>query len=109
VRRLLVVAIVVTAGYVVLSSPVSDWWNQRERLSTAQDDLANVESENSELQARLDSAAEPAELELLARKDLGMVREGEESYTVLPPAAAGLALPNAWPFNRIVAALESTP
>ncbi len=109
IKRMLVVALAVVAGYVILSTPVSGWWDQRERLSTAQADLADIESENQELQARLESISEPAELELLARENLGMVREGEESYTVLPPPTAGLALPNAWPFNRLATALESAP
>jgi cell division protein FtsB len=109
VKYLLVALTAAAAGYVILASPVSDWWDQRGRVSETRAELAAIEADNQALRDRLDRNAEPAELELAARDQLGLVREGEESYTVVPPATAGLVLPNAWPFNRIAPGLEAAP
>ncbi len=108
-KRLVIVVTCVAAGYVILSSPISGWWDQRGRLEQAENDLAALDADNQELIDRLDQASEPAELELSARRDLGMVRPGEESYTVLPPPTAGVALPDVWPFNRIAGAISESP
>lgn len=108
-RRLLWVVLGLGLAVMLLSSPISGWWDQRGRLSEAETELALIEADNDELQRRIDNIADPAELEFVARRDLGLVREGEELYEVLPPPTAGLALPNTWPFDRISNALSGAP
>ena len=105
VRRLLWVTVALVAAVVILGSPVRGWWSQRGQISQAESSLAAIKADDQALQRRLDRISQPAEVERIARRDLGLVREGEESYTVLPPATAGLVLPDAWPFDRLAPAL----
>ncbi len=89
----------------IAGSPVRGWWEQRGEIESADAELDLISDDNAALRARLDRMREPAEVERMARTELGMVREGEESYTILPPATSGLILPDAWPFNRLAPAL----
>ncbi len=109
VRRLAVLVVVGAVAVFVMAAPVSGWWSQRNEISSTGSELSAIESDNAELQRRLDLIEDPAELERIARRDLGLVREGEESYTVLPAPTAGLVLPEAWPFNRVAPALVADP
>ena len=106
VRRLLVLAVLGVVAVLILAAPVRGWWSQRAEIEDARDELAALVADNEQLEARLDRIGDPAELELIARGQLGLVREGEESYVVLPPPTAGLVLPNSWPFNRVATAMQ---
>ncbi|MCP4435663.1 MAG: septum formation initiator family protein [Actinomycetia bacterium] len=105
-KRLLVVLALAAVAVVILATPVRGWWSQRAEIEGARDELAALQVDNDQLEERLDRIVDPAELELIARGQLGLVREGEESYVVLPPPTAGLVLPNSWPFNRLAAAMQ---
>lgn len=94
---------------VILAAPVGDWWAQRRDIGEAEANLAAIEADNRDLQERLDRIGEPATVERIARRDLGLVREGEESYTILPPPTAGLVMPDTWPFNRVAASMVDAP
>jgi cell division protein FtsB len=94
---------------VILAAPVGDWWAQRNDIGEAEAHLAAIEADNRDLQERLDRIADPATVERIARRDLGLVREGEESYTILPPPTAGLVMPDTWPFNRVAASMVGAP
>jgi cell division protein DivIC len=109
VRRVALVAFIGGAAVLMLAAPVRGWWTQRSDIADERAELAAVRADNEELERRLDRIEDPGELERIARRDLGLVREGEESYTVLPPPPAGLILPDAWPFDRIAPALVSEP
>lgn len=109
VRRVLIGVALAAAAVLILAPPVRGWWSQRTEISTAQSDLGAVQADNEVLQERLERIGDPAELERIARRDLGLVREGEESYTVLPPSTAGLVLPDQWPFNRLAPAMLGNP
>ena len=108
-RRVLALAFLAAAGLVLLGPPVRGWWEQRSEISSARAELEAIEADNAELQRRLERIEDPEELERIARRDLGLVREGEESYTVLPPSTAGLMLPDSWPFDRLAPAMAGTP
>ena len=105
-RRALVMAALAAAAVVILAPPVRGWWSQRQDIDVARADLAELRADNERIESRLESVADPAEVERIARDQLGLVREGEESYLILPPSTAGLVLPNAWPFNRVAAAMQ---
>lgn len=108
-RRVLVALALAGVAVVLLAPPVRGWWEQRNEISAARDELSAIEADNEELQRRLERIEDPEELETIARRDLGLVREGEESYTVLPPSTAGLMLPDSWPFNRLAPAMAQSP
>jgi cell division protein FtsB len=109
VQRVAWVAAATVAAAVIVGAPARQWWAQRGEIERAEADLELLSEDNAALQARLDRMKDPAEVERVARAELGMVREGEESYSILPPATAGLVLPDAWPFNRLAPALVDDP
>ncbi len=85
----------------VLAVPARGYLAQRADLGDREASLAEIERSNAELERRLEHLDDPDEIERIARRDYGLVAEGEESYAILPPATAGVALPGGWPFDRI--------
>lgn len=109
VRRAGGLLVLATLAVVILAAPVRDWWAQRGEIRDAEANLAMIEADNRELRDRLDRIGEPATIEQIARRDLGLVRVGEESYTILPPRTAGLVMPDTWPFNRVAGSMVDAP
>ncbi|MHB1137578.1 MAG: FtsB family cell division protein [Microthrixaceae bacterium] len=105
-QRLAVVAALCVVAGTVLAVPARGYLAQRGELASRQSEMTDLERQNDELVARRDRLDDPAEIQRIARRDYGLVAEGEESYTILPPATAGLVLPHAWPFDRLSGALE---
>jgi cell division protein FtsB len=105
-RRLLVLLGLLLAAAAVLAVPARSYWAQRGEVAARESALAEVDRTNDDLQARLDHLEDPAEVQRIARRDYGLVSAGEESYSILPPATAGLVLPQGWPFDRISGPLE---
>lgn len=111
-RRSAAVAVVICLGVVVLAGPVLGYAGERRNVSAQRDELARIELENRELQARLDQFDDPAQIERIARDEYGLVSPGEESYAVLPRPTAGVDLPRAWPFEVLagsIAAASASP
>jgi len=106
-RRTAVVATVVAVTCVLVALPARSYLRQRSEVAEAKTSLEELERRNDELQARRDRLSDPDEVARIARRDYGLVELGEESYAVLPPATAGLVMPNAWPFDRIASAVRS--
>ena len=106
-RRAAIVATVVAVMVVLVAVPGRAYLNQRGEVATAQAELRRLEASNERLQQRKDRLEDPAEIQRIARRDYGLVAAGEESYTVLPPATAGLALPDAWPYDRLADAVRA--
>jgi cell division protein FtsB len=104
-RRLLWASAAVLVVAVLLGGPVRSWLAQRDDIAEVEAQLAAIDADNAELRQRLSRMSDPVAVEEAARRDLGMVREGEESYSVLPPATAGLVLPRAWPFEDLAGAI----
>lgn len=59
---------------------------QQNRLEAARAELAAVEAENQMLDLEVTALNSPAEIERLARENLGYVMPGETAYVVLEPA-----------------------
>ena len=85
--------------------PIRLWLDQREELSTKQQELTNIESSNSVLEQRAEALQTPEQIELIARQNFGLIREGEEAYAVLPAAPDPLRIPSSWPFTELADAL----
>ena len=98
--------LVLMAGLIAV--PVREYLVQRADVAGQEAQLARLRAGNERLEARIERLSDPAEIERIARRDYGLVRAGEESYSVLPPDTAGLVLPRTWPFDRLADALRST-
>jgi len=100
-RRSAVIATVVAVTALLVALPARSYVRQQSEVSAAREQLEEIEKENDELAARKERLSDPDEVSRIARRDYGLVEVGEESYSVLPPATAGLIMPNAWPFDRL--------
>ncbi|MDH3193930.1 MAG: septum formation initiator family protein [Acidimicrobiia bacterium] len=59
---------------------------QETKVEVAQESLADLEAENARLQNKIEALSTDTELERIARKDLGYVREGEIAYVITTPS-----------------------
>lgn len=105
-RRLAVVSGVVIVIATLLAVPARSWMAERSEVAAAESELLDLQRTNEQLAQRRDRLDQPEEIQRIARRDFGLVEEGEESYSILPPATAGLVLPRAWPFDRLSGAIE---
>ena len=106
-RRLQLLLLVTVLGLavVMLAGPVAGYLAGAEAKVLGRLDRLN--EANGRLERQRERLSDPAEIQRIARRDYGLVGVGEESYTVLPPATAGLALPRAWPFDRLDGAIAA--
>ena len=107
-RRFLFWAFILIVVAVILIwaiQPIRQWIDQRVELSTKQQELEEVQRSNMLLQERVEELQTPELVELFARQNFGLIREGEEAYAVLPPAPEPLGIPSSWPFTELVDAL----
>lgn len=104
-RAAVFVALLIVA-LVALAVPARSYIAQRSEIAERDAELKELIQRNDELEARRDRLDDPEEIQQIARRDYGLVREGEESYTILPSATAGLVLPRGWPFDVLSAPLE---
>ena len=81
-RQLLAVGLLVAAFLVFF--PTKQLVAQRIRMTQLEARLLELEETNRELESEVQRLRDPAELELLARERLGLVRPGEESYLFVP-------------------------
>lgn len=105
-RRTAVVATVVGVTALLVALPARSYLHQRSDVGAARAELEELDRRNDELEVRRDRLEDPDEISRIARRDYGLVEIGQESYAVLPPATAGLVMPNAWPFDRIDSAVR---
>ncbi len=80
--------LVLGAAFLTQVVPYRQIIDANNRVNTARATLAQLEEENTALQADLDALGTPAEIERLAREKLGYVRPGETAYVVLDPPGA---------------------
>jgi cell division protein FtsB len=86
-RPLLVVLLVaIGLGVVMLSGPFERYADGRTRVEAARSTADALDEEIARLEARVEQLEDPANLELLAREQQGMIRPGEVAYTLVPPA-----------------------
>lgn len=95
------VALLSLVVYVMLAAPGRRYLEQRSEVGERREQLDEITARNVEMEDRLDRLDDPDEIQRIARRDYGLVTEGEESYTILPPSTAGLNLPDGWPFNTL--------
>lgn len=105
-RRIGAVLGLLLVAAAILAVPAQSYLAQRGELADREAELAELDRSNDELAERLDRLSDPDAIQRIARRDYGLVSEGEESYSILPPATAGLVLPGGWPFDRISGPLE---
>lgn len=96
-----VVALLGLVVYAMLAVPAKRYLEQRSEVGERRVRLAEIDERNTEMEKRLERLDDPDEIQRIARRDYGLVTDGEESYTILPPPTAGLNLPDGWPFNTL--------
>ena len=79
------VAVAVTWTWGV--NPVRNWFAQRDEITQLEARLVEVQASNAALQADIELLRTDAEIERIARRDLGLVYPGEEAYAIDLPAA----------------------
>ncbi|MCB1269289.1 MAG: septum formation initiator family protein, partial [Microthrixaceae bacterium] len=89
-RRTAVVATVVAVTLVLVALPARSYLSQQSDVAEARAELAELERANDRLEVRQERLSDPDEIARIARRDYGLVDVGQESYSVLPTAAAGL-------------------
>ncbi|MEI2640405.1 MAG: septum formation initiator family protein [Microthrixaceae bacterium] len=99
--RVLVAALLGLVVYGLIAVPAGRYIQQRSDVADRQVQLRDMKERNSALKDKIRRLDDPDEIMRIARRDYGLVTEGEESYTILPPATAGLNLPASWPFDLL--------
>ena len=101
-RMLLVVAVlVVLAASVLLTNvfPYRKILAQQQQVSNAREQLEVLRNENDRLEVEVFALSTDAEVERLARENLGYVRPGEYPYVVLEPATTADVAPTVEPLE----------
>jgi cell division protein FtsB len=89
--QLVIVLLVVALMGAMAIEPARQLLEQRERVTTMKKDLAEVEASNSDLRHRIKRLSDPDFVEQVAREQIGLVREGEITYQVMPPTRGSKA------------------
>ena len=82
-HRLLVFGALAVAAF-ILFFPARHLISQRDRIDLLEERRNALQAENRRLAAAASRLSDPAELEVLARDRLGLVRPGERAYFVEP-------------------------
>jgi cell division protein FtsB len=82
--RAILLALVVTALLFYLAVPLRTYFDQRNRLQELERRSQVLEQQNDELRKQIELLHDPAYLEMIARACLGMVKEGEIGFIVVP-------------------------
>ena len=81
-----VVLLVVGLAGAMAIEPTRQLLEQRARIAGMNDELSTIEESNDRLQKRVTQLQDPDYLEQQARLHSGLVRPGETSVVVMPPA-----------------------
>lgn len=82
---LAIVLLVALAAVVMTIFPFRQILAQKETVRVAEEKLTALRAENDRLEAEVEMLSTPAEMERLAREQLGVVRPGQTSYVVHIP------------------------
>jgi cell division protein FtsB len=82
-RRLMLVGALIVGAF-ALFFPARQLLQQRATIVTLSERLIELRAENQRLEQDVKLLSDPAELEVLARERLGLVRPGERAYFVEP-------------------------
>jgi cell division protein FtsB len=80
VMLLMVVLVVLTLSI----APVRAYLDQRSHLAQLERQAAQLEQRNAQLETTIIGLRDPAQLEQIARRCLGMVRRGELAFVTVP-------------------------
>ena len=72
-------------GAMLLVQPFEDYLAQRQRVAVLEQQALALENENLRLERRIEDLDDPVTIELLAREQQGLIREGEVPYVLTPP------------------------
>lgn len=88
---LLAVVGLVVVGAVLLTNvlPIRSLMAEQRRVDLAKEQLATLEEENARLEDAADFLQSDAGVEMIARRDFGLVRPGETAYVVVDPDDEG--------------------
>jgi cell division protein FtsB len=100
----LLVAVGVSALAWSFAEPVRAATSQDRKVKDARAELARIEADVARLEVRMKTLMDPAEVERIARSEYGMIRPGQEAYTIVVPTEPGL--PAEWPYQLIGVALR---
>lgn len=116
IARLLTLAAVALAVFLVVFSPLCSWMDQQQQARSLAAQIAQVKAQNAELEAEIKRYQDPEYISRQARERLGYVKPGEITYVVVdPPGAKKPQLTSGWTdkdtndlpwFRQIVVGLE---
>lgn len=86
VSQFVIVLLVIALMGAMAIEPTRQLLEQRELIAGMKKDLHEVESSNSSLRERITRLSDPDFVEQRARAQIGLVREGEITYVVMPPS-----------------------
>ena len=95
----LLVGLLLLAGVAVF--PTRTYLDKRAEVASAQARFDQLTAANDSTQAHVDELGTDAAIEDIARREYGLVKDGEESYQVTPEAEVPVEIPDVWPFNRL--------
>jgi cell division protein FtsB len=72
-------------GVWVAAAPFETYVSSRERVALLEQQAAALAAENARLEQRVIDLDDPLTIELLAREQQGLVRQGELPYVLTPP------------------------
>lgn len=84
-----VVMLVIGLASAMAIEPTRQLLEQRTRISDMSSELKMIERSNARLENRVERLQDPDYLEQQAREQSGLVRPGETSVVVMPPAGSG--------------------
>jgi len=72
-------------GVLLLAPPFEGYLAARQRVAVLEQQALALENENLRLERRVADLDDPVTIELLARSQQGLIREGEVPYVLTPP------------------------
>lgn len=84
-QAVVVILVLGLVGTLVIK-PTRQLLAQRDRIQATANDLSQVRSSNAQLRQRIARLNDPDYIEQRAREGMGLIKPGETSYVVLPPA-----------------------
>ena len=82
--RALVLLVIVIALLVAIWYPVRQYLDERGALAELEAEVSDLQTQNEALQREIARLQDPAYIEYIARKCLGMVDEGEIAFVTVP-------------------------
>jgi len=87
---LAVIGVIVVAAVLLTNVlPIRSLMAEQRRVDQASEQLATIQEENSKLQAEADFLSSDAGVEMVARRDFGLVKPGDTAYVVVDPNDEG--------------------